>query len=152
MSVPENDFCDFIQDTIASVYSAESYTAGTDKFGRSKGMNEDHDAAFISVTADWARERPGKAYILDVSLTVQFYLGFDAQPDENITRDATVIQAFAGRLRDAFGGQGASVQVGDAWYLRLTGIDYPPDPTGNKTRFEATFVGEATNSAALPSL
>lgn len=151
MSAPENDFCDFIQDTIAATYTAESYTAGTDRFGRSKGMNEPHGDASISVTVDYARERAGKAYLLDVGLTVQFYLGYDAQPDENIVRDATVIQALGARLRDAFGGQGSSVQVGDAWYLRLTGIEYPVDPTGNKTRYEATFVGEATNTAALPS-
>lgn len=151
MASPMTDARARVKAIIAAVYTAEGWTAGDDKFGRSKGMGEAHGTASISVTPDYERERFGKAYILDLGILVQFYLGYDAEPDETISRDSTIIEGYADRLRAAFAGAGSRVDVGDAWYLRLTGIEYPEDPTGNKTRFEATIVGEATNAAALPS-
>lgn len=140
-----------VKEIVEAVYSTEGWTAGDDRFGRSKGKDLATDQAAISVTPDYERERPAKAYLLDLGITVQFYLGFAAEPDENIERDSTVIEGYADRFRAAFAGAGARVDDGDAWYLRLTSIEYPVDPTGNKTRFEALITGEATNRAALPS-
>lgn len=151
MSSPVNASIARIQEVVETVFAAEGWSAGTDKFGRSKGMGEPHDQASISATPDFERERPAKAWLLDMQITVQFYLGYDAQPDENISRDATVVSEYADRFRAAFAGPGCRVDDGDAWYLRFTGVDYPPDPTGNKTRFEATIVGVGPNRAALPS-
>ena len=151
MSAVETDIRNAVKTIVAAVYATEGWTAGDDKFGRSMGKDEAHDQAFISVTPDFARERPLKALILDVQVTVQFYLGYDAVPDETISRDSSIIEGYADRLRLAFEGAGSRVDTGDAWYLRLTGIEYYDDPTGNKTRFEATIVGEGVNRAAMPS-
>jgi len=150
MAAPETAARNAVKALIAAVYAAEDWEAGDDKFGRSKGMGEPHDVASISVTPDSSRERPGKAWLLDINITVQFYLGYDAEPDETIQRDSTIIEGYAARLRDAFAGGGATVDQDDAWYLRLTGIEYPVDPTGNKTRYEAQITAEGLNRAAMP--
>ena len=151
MSAPETDSRARVKQAVATAFSAEGWTAGDDRFGRSKGMGEPHDQASISVTPLYARERLNKAWLLDIGILVQFYLGYDAEPDETIVRDSTVIEGYANRLRAQFAGAGARVDTGDAWYLRWTGVEYPVDPTGNITRFEATIIGEAKNAAALPS-
>ena len=140
-----------IKNLISTVYTTEGWTAGDDRFGRSKGKDQAEDVAAISVTPLYERERPGQAEILDLGILVQFHLGFAAVPDENIVRDSTVVEGYGDRLRAAFAGAGCRVDDGDAWYLRFTAIDYPVDPTGNITRFEATIVGEAYNRAAMPS-
>jgi hypothetical protein len=36
----------------------------------------------------------------------------------------------------------------DLWFLRIVGVEYPDDPTGNKTRLEARLVGQGTNPNA----
>jgi hypothetical protein len=151
MASPATAARERIKDVIAAEFTAEGWTATDDKFGRSKGMGEPHTEASISVTPDYERERPGRALLLDVGITVQFYLGYDAEPDETISRDSTIIEGYADRFRSQFEGAGCRVDDGDAWYLRLTNIEYPEDPTGNKTRFEALVVGQATNRAAMPS-
>lgn len=151
MSAPETASRTRVKQAIQTAFSAEGWTAGDDKFGRSMGKDDAHNHANISVTTDFARERPGKAHILDIAILVQFYLGYDAVPDETISRDNTIVEGYADRLRAQFAGAGARVDSGDAWYLRVVGTEYPDDPTGNKTRFEMNIVGEALNRAAMPS-
>jgi hypothetical protein len=151
MSSPATAARAHIKSVIATVYSAEGWTAGDDKIGRSMGKEVAVDEATIAVTTDYERERLGQAIMLDIGILVQFYLGFDASPDETITRDVTDVEEYADRLRNAFSGSGATVDDGDAWYLRVVGTEYPDDPTGNKTRFEMNIVCEATNAAALPN-
>lgn len=151
MSSPATAARSVIKTRIATAFSTEGWTGGDDKFGRSMGMELEEDDAAISVTTDFERPRLNNASLLDIGITVQFYLGYDASPDETISRDVTVIEEFAERLRQQFVGAGARVDSGDAWYLKIIGTEYPDDPTGNKTRFEMNFICEAYNAAAMPS-
>jgi hypothetical protein len=88
--------------------------------------------------------------VLEVEVVLQLYLAFEAVPDEDIQRNPSVIEGYADRLRTAFRTQ-SSGTTADLWFLRLTGIEYPDDPTGNKTRLEATIVGRAQNRAGTPA-
>lgn len=147
---PSVAVCEGLAALIDDEFSAEGWTAGFDRFGRSKGMGEPHDQASISVTPESERPRPGRIIELQVPVVVQFYLGYDAEPDETITRDSREIAALAGRFRRMLAGDAVNLPDG-AWYVRLGDIDYPLDPTGNKTRFEARVEGIGANAAALPA-
>ena len=147
MASPATAIRNELKDLIATVYSDEGWTAADDKFGRSKGMGMAEDEAAIAVYTDSETQRPGRILELIVLVTVQFHLGYKAEPDETIVRDPGVIEAYADRLRAAFDEGGGA----DHWFSHLISITYPDDPTGNKTRFEARIEGRAGNTPALPT-
>jgi hypothetical protein len=53
-------------------------------------------------------------------------------------------------LRRAFSAESGGTGD-DFWFLRLRSIEYPDDPTGNKTRLEARFTAWAHNPAGTPT-
>ena len=38
------------------------------------------------------------------------------------------------------------------WYMTVTSVDYPKDPTGNKSRFEATVRAYGQNTALTETI
>lgn len=154
MAAPETSVSERVAAIADATFAAE-ITAGDitatehDKFGRSAGMELASGKARMAVSADEAREDFRRVIELVVPVTFQFYMAYDAEPDETIVRDPREIQALAARLREEFNetsGPGA-----DHWFIRCKRIEYPDDPTGNKTRFTAEIEGRCANPAALPS-
>lgn len=95
-----------------------------------------------------AVEDPKNVKVLIVEATLQIFLAWDAIIDEEQSVDPSAIEDVAGRLRAAFGPEQFNGGSDDLWFLRIRRIEYPNDPTGNKTRLEAEVVGKATNQAA----
>jgi hypothetical protein len=149
MTSPAENACDAVAALVDAEFTAEGWTTQHDKFGRSKGMELPEDQAAIAVYQESERERQGQVQMLDVSVTLQFHLGYAAEPDETIVRDPRVIAEYADRVRRAFKGAASSGNSADFWYMRLTSVTYPDDPTGNKTRFEADVLVECENPASL---
>lgn len=146
---PSVAVCEAVAALVDDEFSVEGWETQHDRFGRSKGMGDPHDQAIIGVYPEREFPRPARVIQLQVPVVLQFHLGYDAEPDENIVRDPRIVAAFAGRLRRAFAGQNSDVGDG-VWFLQLGDIEYPPDPTGNITRFEARIEGTGSNAAALP--
>lgn len=133
-------------DIVEAEFAAEGLTVANDKLPRAAGKE---GVAVAAVYPEAEYERPGLVIELVVPVVLQIYLAYDAEPDETIVVDPTVIEDYGDRLRDAFRTQ-SSGNTGDMWFLRLTRIDYPDDPTGNKSRLEAQIEGHASNYASLP--
>lgn len=127
-------------------FSEEEITVANDKLTRAAGQNGSIEAA---VYPEAEYERPGRVIELVVPVVLQLYLPYDANPDETIVVDPATIEGYAERLRTAFQTQ-SSGNTADMWFLRLTRIDYPDDPTGNKSRLEAQIEGHASNYASVP--
>lgn len=142
MAAPET----LLAERIASVVETEfGVTVEHDRFGRSTGR---HGGPRVGVAVDDAGEQQRQVNNLVVTATLQWYNAYEAEPDENIVVDPRDIAATGDALRRAF----ADTSDGDSadlWYLRLTRIEYPVDPTGNKSRLEAHFQAWAHNTAAL---
>lgn len=146
MTPPETLVRDRVQSIFATVFTAEGWTAADDKLPRAAGKDGETVAACYP---EAARERPGNVEVLEIPVVVQLYLAYTAEPDEFIVVDPGVIEGYADRLRAGFTNQ-SSGNVSDFWGLRLVGIEYPDDPTGNKSRLEARVVGMAQNKAGTP--
>lgn len=136
---------DHIRSVVETEFSSEGFTVADDKLTRAAGM----EGTALAVYPEDASENPKQVMELVVKATLQLYLAYSAEPDENIEVDPSVIEGYADRLRSAFQDD-SSGGSGDFWYLRLTGIEFPDDPTGNKSRLEAHFQAYADNLASTP--
>jgi hypothetical protein len=145
MASAETNVRNAVIDIVENEFSSEGWTVAHDKLGRSAG--KDGDA--FACSPERSGENPRNVLMLEVDVLLQVYLKFEPVPDENIAVDPTAIESAADRLRTAFqdesGGTGS-----DMWFLRLRRIEFPDDPTGNKTRLEAHITGWANNDAGIP--
>ena len=143
-TAPETALATRVKSIFATTFAAEGWTVADDKLLRATGKDGDPHAGWYPVIA---AERTNQVRELDSTIIVQLYLGFDPDPNEDYVRDPNVIIGYADRFRRAFQSQ-SSGTTEDLWFLRLTQVAYPPDPTGNSSRFEATVVGYSQNPAA----
>lgn len=146
MTPPETQVRARVKAIFAATFAAEGWEAADDKLTRAAGKDGVTQAACYP---EAARERFGAVEMLDIPVVLQLYLAYTAEPDENIVVDPTIIEGYAGRLRTAFRTQ-SSANDPDFWSLRLQRIEYPPDPTGNISRFEAYILGAGQNEAGMP--
>ena len=133
-------------DIVEDEFSAEGLIVTNDKLTRAAGKG---GATAAAVYPEAEYERPGRVIELVVPVVLQIYMAYDAEPDETIQVDPGVIEDYGDRLRSAFQTQ-SSGNTGEMWFLRLTRIDYPDDPTGNKSRLEAQIEGHGNNLASFP--
>jgi hypothetical protein len=133
-----------VKEVVEDEFSAEGFTVADDKLLRAHGK----DGTELAVSPDFERESYGNVNVLEVGVFLQVYLEYDASPDEGIVVDPSIIEGYGDRLRRAFQTESDGTTA-DLWFLRLTGIEYPDDPTGNKTRLEARFTARCENPAAL---
>lgn len=79
--------------------------------------------------------------------TVQVFRQWDKKIDPEQTVSPAEIEAYAQRFRKALRAS-AHPYLGDEglWFYRVTRIDYPPDPSGNITRFVATIKAWSENA------
>lgn len=148
MAVPETTVRERVKTVIEAEFDgspAPDLTVENDKLPRAAGMDGRTRCACFP---EWSGEQVGRVVQLVVRVKVQLYLAFTAEPDENIAVDPATIEGYADRLRRAFGPNSSGL-TSDMWYLRLTQIDFPDDPTGNKSRLEATIEAACDNPAAL---
>lgn len=146
MTPPETLVTQRVRTIFETEFAPEGLTLADDKLVRAAGK----DGTVAAISPESAAEKPGQVQQLVIPCLLQLYLAYDASPDEFIVVDPNVIAGYGDRLRRAFQEQ-SSGNSDDLWYLRLIRIDYPDDPTGNKSRLEATIEGEATNPAGLGS-
>lgn len=147
MAAPETVIAEQAKAIFDSEFTTEGFVAAHDKLLRAAGMDGEAHAA---VSVNNARADNRVASQLNVEVLIQLYLGFDPNPDPNRVVDPRVIQGYGDRLRAAFDPQATSGTTSDMWYFTVRDIDYPDDPTGNKSRLEATLIGYADNLSARP--
>lgn len=134
-----------VKQVVDAEFAGEGYVVEDDKLPRAAGRD---GVARLATYPERERESFKDVNVLEIEVVLQLYLPYTAEPDETIVVDPSVIEDIGARLRAAFQTQ-SDGDSGDFWYLRLAGIEYPDDPTGNKSRLEATFTARAQNAAAL---
>jgi len=140
----EGDIRARIKSVVEAEFAAEGWTVEDTKLLRAHGK----DGLRVGVSPVRSREDPKIVVQLNVETLLQVYLPFDWEPDDTKTVDPAQIEGYGQRIRDAFRTQ-SSGTTSQFWGLRVSSIDYPDDPTGNKTRLEATILGYADNTATI---
>lgn len=84
---------------------------------------------------------------LNIEILVQFYARWRKEINPEQSVDPAPAEAFAERFRTAL--RTGDPNTNSVWFFRLSTLQYPPDPTGNITRFEATVVAVGNNTALL---
>lgn len=81
---------------------------------------------------------------------VKFYHLWTQEINPNTQVNPFMVTAYAERFRDALRrSSGTDAQTGQVWFFDLRRVQYPNDPTGNKTRFVATIRAYGNNSGLI---
>lgn len=81
---------------------------------------------------------------------VKYYDLWDPQINNEQSVNPQIITAKAHRFREALRTEQVTFEGSpDVWFFDLTNIEYPNDPTGNKTRFVATIRAFGDNAALV---
>ncbi len=119
---------------ITTEFAADGVTIVDDRLNPAVASDGNH---YCGISPLGESEQSGQAGTWTGQLMIQMYMAFDPQIDPLQTVDPATIEAWASRLRVALKGD-ASVNTDTCWYIRLTEFVYPPDPTGNITRFHGS--------------
>lgn len=129
-----------LKDIIETEFAAEAWTAQHDHLHESLGRERVEIG--ISPVRDVARGPQ-----MDTYIKVQVYLLWEKEISPDTVVNPIPITEYAARLWTALGRKQVT-QPGTraTWYYKLESVEYPHDPTGNKTRFEMLVkaVGENT--------
>jgi hypothetical protein len=93
-------------------------------------------------------EAPGQnQLVMQATLLVQFYGPWKDIVDPNYQIDATDIETKAERFKRAL--HGHDPDTNNVWYFSLLEIQYPHDPIGQNSRFEARVRAFGNNTSLI---
>lgn len=124
-------------------FAAEGFTMIPDRLHESLGR--ERVAVGVSPVEDVSS--PRNRIVQETWAEVQFFGLWTNEIDPETVVNPYVITGYAERLRDALRrSQATDPGTGRVWYFDVDRIQYPNDPTGNKTRFVATIRAFGNNS------
>jgi hypothetical protein len=117
----------------------------SDKLDDSLGSDGNYGAVYPYL------EEPqlGQLNVWDSRMVIQLFLQWDKVVDPHQQVDPAIIEQMAERLKRALQGDPSSGNTPHFWYMNIIRIEYPDDPTGNKTRLEAIVEASGQNSAII---
>lgn len=104
-------------------------------------------APVIGVYPDETPANPREKFVNEMRIIVQFFEKYEKIVDRQQTVDPAKIEKSAEEFRKMI--KSVDPKTSGVWYFELTRIQYPPDPTGNITRFVAQVTARGNNTALL---
>lgn len=93
------------------------------------------------------------ANVLDTGLFVQFYGLWEKMVDPTQQVDPRLVTGWADRFRRRVEStQAGAAGSSEVWYYEVLRVEYPDDPTGNKSRFNAYVRARGDNTALTQRL
>lgn len=89
-----------------------------------------------------------EALVMDTEIHFQFFDYYDRQIDPEQAVSPVQIEQYAERFIRALQ-RNNSPSTDHLWYFNLVDIEYPRDPTGNKTRFVARIVAKSGDPSII---
>lgn len=135
-----------LKDVIDTEFAAEKVVAVHDNLHEALGQKR--MAAGIAPVEDVVNQR--NAVVQETWAEVKFYDIWKKEISPDTVVNPLKITAYAERFRNAL--RAARVLdpgTGQLWYFDVTRIQYPNDPTGNKSRFVATVRAYGNNSGLV---
>src|SRR4051794_7703978 len=141
---PEEAFMGRVKTTFDAEFAAE-WPGGLlfDRLSDSLGANGPIAAIFPSSAEQFADD----ANVQESQFVVQAFQPWQKQIDPAMLVDPRPIANLAERFRRAARANSSYVGSAFDWYWTVSAVEYPPDPTGNITRFMALVVGFSQNAA-----
>jgi len=135
-----------LKTVIDTEFAAEGITAIHDNIHESLG--DERVTVGIAPTRDAPSD--GNMVQLECWIEVKFYDLWDKKISPQQTVNPFKITKYAERLRKAVRGARATFPgTTNAWFFDVMGVEYPNDPTGNKTRFVVTLRSFSQNSGLV---
>lgn len=127
-------------------FSAEGWTMVPDELHESLGR--ERVAVGIAPLEDVTASN--NAVVQETWVEVRFYNRWKKEISPDTQVNPFVIAAYAERLRNALrASQATNIATGQVWYFEVRRVQYPRDPTGNKSRFHMTILARGNNSALV---
>jgi hypothetical protein len=145
MAAPETEARNALIAMLAAEFAAEEFPIKDDKLHRSLGSK----GTILGVYPERMVASPRDRYVSEMGLVVQFYGKYDLKVDPQQT--VSPARSRGSRIASATPCEPA-IQTptrAGVWYFTLERVEYPDDPTGNKTRFEAHLTARGNNGALL---
>lgn len=126
-----------------TIYAPEGLTAVHDDLHPSLGSAE----TVVGIAPERWQANPQNRTEKWTFVTVKFFHKWDKQINPSQTVDPAIIAEFAERFEQGIVTYRATnLGSGDVWYFDVDQIEFPEDPTGNKTRFHATVRARGNNT------
>lgn len=139
MAAPITLFRQHVMTIVQTEFAPEAIPVRSDKLHDSVG----HDGSVAAVYPD--AEAAGESGIhQNILVYVQVYGRYDLEIDPNQTVDPAKIEGWSWRLQRRIQQTPDLGQIdtnSQLWYFNVVAINYPDDPTGNKTRFIMALEG-----------
>lgn len=144
MADPYAETAAAIEAILSDEFAAEQPTIIHDRIHESLGLK----GIEIGIEPmNWARQITN-ANVKETFLLVRFYDMWYKDVDPYQQVDPRRITGFADRFEHAVQRRVASIPGTDnVWWFEVTRIEFPDDPTGNKSRFHATIRAYGENHA-----
>lgn len=146
-TVPETQARQSLIAVLESEFASEAFPVLDDKLHSSMGGNAATTVIGVSPVRTVPASGRGGRYVAEMEVLVQFYMPWDKEVDNEQQVSAAPVEAYADRFRRAL--KAADPNTGAVWYFDLSRVEFPDDPTGNKTRFEAYIVARGNNTMLL---
>jgi hypothetical protein len=126
-------------------FEPEGLTIKSDRLHESLGREGALGGVFPAATA----EARGQAIVLESVVHVQLFRKWSAEVDPKQAVDPAAIEEWAERLRRAVRVDNKTPGNAHLWYYVVQKIDYPPDPSGNISRLQATLLARSQNPGVV---
>jgi hypothetical protein len=141
---PETQAREALITMLRTTFAGDQFPVKDDKLHASLGDSGTIIGVYPERTTASSRDN----YVNEYELVVQFYGSYTLEVNREQNVSPSIIERQAERFRQAIR-SGVDPRTGAVWYFNVTRISYPDDPTGNKTRFEATILARGNNSALI---
>lgn len=149
MAVPYHIVATALKQTIDTEFVDLPVAAIHDKLHESLG----YKGRVVGISPIRIVPTTGREIQQEISVFVQWYDYWEKDIDNEMAVDPGSITEYADRFQRAVERYSASASgTPEVWYFKVTSIEFPDDPTGNKTRFEANVVAYGDNTALTDRL
>lgn len=132
--------------TFNAEFAAEGFVMIRDRLHPALGR----DSVAVGVSPEEDSPNVRNMLVQETVCTVQFFGYWDDSVDPGTVVDPATVTSYAERFRAALKRTSAiDPNTRQAWYFNVERVQYPDDPTGNKTRFVATVRAYGENAALV---
>lgn len=136
-----------LKTVIDTEWATEGLVAEHDNLHESLG----YEGARVGIAPTFEEGQPGADIVQNVYLDVKFFDAWIKEVNQEESVDPRVIARHAERFRRACLAAHPTLVAPDhhLWFFNVESIEYPDDPTGNKSRFLAHVCAYSDNAALV---
>lgn len=146
VTAPETALRERLLGILTVEFSAENLAVKDDKIHDSLGQDAPIAGCYPVVSGEGLRD----GLVQGTTVNVQLFNQWNREINANETVSPAVIEEWAERFRravraDELGAPGTA----HLWYYRILRVEFPDDPSGNKTRLLATVEASSQNAGLV---